>query len=59
MEVDFVEAWVAMVVKAADDVGVRAAGREHGVKAKLDVGRELGCFAAGSPTLQVALPHCA
>ena len=46
MEVDFVEAGVAMVVKPTDDLAIGAAAGEHGVKAKLDVGRQLGGFAA-------------
>ena len=46
VKVNFVEAGVALGVKAVDDVAIPAATGEHGVKAKLDVGRELGGFAA-------------
>jgi hypothetical protein len=46
VEVDFVEAGVALVVKVVDDLGVRSLCGEHGVKAKLDVGWELGGFGA-------------
>jgi len=47
VKVNFVEAGVAPSVKAMDDVTIPAATGEHGVKVKLDVGRELGGFAAG------------
>ena len=50
VEIDFVEAGVALGVKAKDDVAIRAAVREHGVKAKLEVAWELGGFGAGAAT---------
>src|SRR5688572_450778 len=53
VEIDLVEAGVAAVVKETDDVGVRAAVGEQGVKVVLDVLGKPAGFAAGFATLNL------
>ena len=48
VKVSFVEARVAATVKAMNDVAVAATAGKHGVKGKLDIGREAASLAAGA-----------